>query len=143
MSMERRGVESRRRRRESRDALTSRPEIERLLDAARAPASPRELAGEHEAVELFARARLVDVSAPVRKPAAAGSPARRGVKAALAAAAPVGLLSSRVAFAATGHVPLAGAGEGVARQLTGQDDTTRGDSGLQGHQGDKSNRSQD
>ena len=134
--MVRSGFEAGGRRRKSRDALTSRPEIERLLDAARAPASPRELAGEHEAVELFARARLVDVSAPVRKPATAGNPARRGVKAALAAAAAVGLLSSGVAFAATGHVPFAGTVKQFARQLTGQDDLNRGDSGHRAHQGD-------
>ena len=134
--MVRSGFEAGGRRRKSRDALTSRPEIERLLDAARAPASPRELAGEHEAVELFARARLVDVSAPARKPATAGSPARRGVKAALAAAAAVGLLSSGVAFATTGHVPFVGTVKQVARHLTGQDDAGQDDSGHQAHQGD-------
>ena len=56
MSMVRRDVEAGGRRRKSRDALTSRPEIERLLDAARAPASPRELAGEQAAVAVFAAA---------------------------------------------------------------------------------------
>ena len=134
--MVRSGFEAGGRRRKSRDALTSRPEIERLLDAARAPASPRELAGEHEAVELFARARLVDVSAPARKPATAGSPARRGAKAALAAAAAVGLLSSGVAFATTGHVPFVGTVKQAARHLMGQDDAGQDDSGHQAHQGD-------
>ena len=52
--MVRRGVEAGGRRRKSRDALTSRPEIERLLDAASAPASPRELAVRTEDVIALA-----------------------------------------------------------------------------------------
>ena len=114
--MVRRDVEAGGRRRKSRDALTSRPEIERLLDAASAPASPRELAGEHAAVDLFARARLVSAAA------AAGPPSRSpraGLKAAAAAVAAVVAMSSGVAFAATGHVPFADAIKQVTRQVTG------------------------
>ena len=66
--MVRRDVEAGGRRRKSRDALTSHPEIERLLRAASAPASPRELAGEHAAVDLFARARLVREAAAAAEP---------------------------------------------------------------------------
>ena len=103
--MVRRDVEAGGRRRKSRDALTSRPEIERLLDAARAPAGPRELAGEHAAIDLFARARLVDITAAGREDMTATRSARTGLKAAVAAAGAVGLLSTGVAFAASGHAP--------------------------------------
>jgi hypothetical protein len=103
--MVRRGVEAGGRPRKSRDALTSRPEIERLLDAARAPAGPRELAGEHAAIDLFARARLVDITAAGREDMKATRSARTGLKAAVAAAGAVGLLSTGVAFAASGHAP--------------------------------------
>lgn len=117
--MVRRDVEAGGRRRKSRDALTSRPEIERLLDAARAPASPRELAGERAAVDLFARARLVDASTPRRNEPAARRSARTGLKAAIAAAGAVGVLSSGVAFAATGHVPFAATLKNVTHKVTG------------------------
>jgi hypothetical protein len=128
MSTERRDVEAGGRRRTSRDALTSRPEIERLLDAASAPASPRELAGEHAAVDLFARARLV-------RPAAAAETSSRspraGLKAAAASVAAVVAMSSGVAFATTGHVPFAETLKQVTRQVTGQgsDDGTDGRTG--------------
>src|SRR4051794_31658272 len=105
MSMERRGLESRRRRRESRDALTSRPQIERLLDAARAPAGPNELAGEHAAANLFARARLVSSTTTPRDETNVKRSTRTGLKAAVAAAGAVGLLSTGAAFAASGHAP--------------------------------------
>src|SRR5215212_3258757 len=105
MSMERREVEAGGRRRKSRDALTSRPRIERLLDAAGAPAVPRELAGEHAAVDLFARARLMSSTTPPRDETSVTRSARTGLKAAVAAAAAVGLLSTGAAFAASGHAP--------------------------------------
>jgi hypothetical protein len=111
--MARGGVEAGGRRRKSRDALTSRPEIERLLDAARAPAGPRELAGEHAAVDLFARARLMRAAAAAETPSR--SP-RTGVKAAVASVAVVVATSSGVAFATTGHMPFAGS----LKQVTGQ-----------------------
>jgi hypothetical protein len=105
MSMGRRDVEAGGRPRKSRDALTSRPQIERLLDAARAPAGPRELAGEQAAVDLFARARLLSSTTPRRDETNVTRSARTGLKAAVAAAGAVGLLSTGVAFAASGHAP--------------------------------------
>src|SRR3954462_7296312 len=105
MSMERGDAEAVGHPRRSRDALTSRPEIERLLDAARAPAGPRELAGERAAVDLFARARLEGAPTPLRDETTVTRPARTGLKAAVAAAGAVGLLSTGVAFAASGHAP--------------------------------------
>src|SRR4051812_21617427 len=141
MSMVRRSVEVGGRRRKSRDALTSRPETERLLEAARAPASPRELAGEREAIDLFARAHLAASSAPRRDDRVTARSGRTGLKAAVAAVGAVGLLSSGVAFAATGHVPLAGAIKSVTQHLTGHsDDAQQSDHG-QGPKGDKTNSS--
>jgi hypothetical protein len=106
--MVRRDVEAGGRRRKSRDALTSRPEIERLLDAARAPAGPRELAGEHAAVDLFHRAHLVSASTTPQGDEVSVTPsARTGLKAAVAAALAVGLMTTGAAFAASGHAPWA------------------------------------
>jgi hypothetical protein len=102
MSMVRRDVEPSGRRRKSRDALTSRPEVERLLDVANSPASPRELAGERAAVDLFARARLVSPAAFAVTPKRSS---RAGFKAAAASVAAVVAMSTGVSFAATGHVP--------------------------------------
>lgn len=100
-----------------RGALTSRPRVERLLDAARAPASPRELAREDAAVDFFHRARLArDV--PIT--AATSRSARTGLKAAGAAVAAVFAMSSGVSFAATGHVPFAGSLQHVVEQVTGR-----------------------
>jgi hypothetical protein len=120
-----RGVETGGRRRKSRDALTSRPEIERLLDAACAPASPRELAGEQAAVDLFARAHLV--TSPVATASQRSS--RAGFKAAAAGVLGVAVFSSGVSFAATGHVPFAGTMKKVTRAVTGQssDDSAHAD----------------
>jgi len=56
-------------------------------------------------------------------------PARTGLKAALAAAGAVGLLSSGVAFATTGHVPFAGTLKQVTRQVTGHADDAAGKPG--------------
>lgn len=113
--MVRRVAEAGGRRRKSRDALTSRPEIERLLNAANAPASPRELAGEHAAVDAFHRARLVTLSSTPRSLEMNSTrSARTGLKAAIAAAGAVGLLSTGVAFAASGHAPWSGAHAGAA-----------------------------
>jgi hypothetical protein len=114
MSMVRRDAEAGDRRRKSRGALTSRPEVGRLLDAASAPASPRELAGEHAAVDAFHRARLVNSIQPGREDMRATKTARTGLKAAIAAAGAVGLLSTGVAFAASGHAPWSGLTEGAA-----------------------------
>jgi hypothetical protein len=127
MSMVRREVETGGRRRKFRGALTSRPEVERLLDAASAPASPRELAGEHAAVELFARARLVSSPVAVRAPRSS----RAGFKAAAAGVLGVVVFSSGVSFAATGHVPFSETLKKVTHAVTGQ--PAGG-----GHHGDKS-----
>jgi hypothetical protein len=105
MSTVRRDVEAGGRRRKSRDALTSRPEVERLLIAASAPASPRELAGEHAAVELFHRAHRETTPSPRSDRVSPAPSARTGLKAALASAGAVALLSSGVAMAASGHAP--------------------------------------
>jgi hypothetical protein len=105
MSTVRRAVEAGGRRRKSRDALTSRPEVERLLNAASAPASPRELAGEHAAVDLFHRAHREPTANPWRDRVSPTPSARTGLKAALASAGAVALLSSGVAMAASGHAP--------------------------------------
>src|SRR5436853_227933 len=114
MSTVRRDVEAGGRRRKSRDALTSRPEIERLVGAAGAPASPRELAGEYAAVDAFHRARLVSVASTPRGEHMSPTPARTGYRAALAAAAAVGLTTTGVAFAASGHAPWTKAASGSA-----------------------------
>jgi hypothetical protein len=143
MSMVRRSVEAGGRRRKSRDALTPRPEIERLLDAARAPASPRELAGEREAVDLFARARLVSASVPAREAPVATRSARTGLKAVVAAAGAVGLLSSGVAFASTGHVPFSGAIKSVTSHVTGQDDDASASDSGKGPTGENTNQGPD
>jgi cell division septation protein DedD len=126
MSMVRRDVDAGGRRGAERDALTSHPRVERLLDAARAPASPRELARENDAVDLFHRAHLsAPVSAPLSPPLSAdrtgshAEPTRSwwtGFRAAAASVAAVLAMSSGVAFATTGHLPFAG----PLRQLTGQ-----------------------
>jgi hypothetical protein len=122
--MVRRDVEAGGRRRKSRDALTSRPEIERLLDAASAPAGPRELAGEHAAVDLFHRAHLVSTSTTPRRDEMSGTrSARTGLKAAVAAAGAVGLLSTGVAFAASGHAPWSHLGAGPASATHAADPT--------------------
>lgn len=123
--MVRRDFEASGRRRKSRDALTSRPEVERLLDAASAPASPRELAGERAAVDLFARARLVSSVTVTATPKRSS---RVGFKAAAASAAAVVAMSSGVSFAATGHVPFSDTLKQVTRAVTGHtaDDQTSG-----------------
>ncbi len=115
--MVRRVVGAGSRRRMSRDALTSRPEIERLLEAASGPASPRELAGEHAAADLFARARLVRAATAAETPSR--SP-RTGLKAAVASVAAVVAMSSGVAFAASGHLPFVEKPKQVTAQVTGQ-----------------------
>src|SRR4051794_22187704 len=86
------------------------PRVDRLLDSLRAPATSRELAREDHAVADFHHARL-DTS-PTRSHEM--SPARTGLKAALASAAAVALLSTGAAFAASGHAPWAHAPVSVA-----------------------------
>jgi hypothetical protein len=84
---------------------TSHPRVERLLDSARAPGTPREVAREDEAVRHFHAAHLDRVHSTRRDvPMSAPSP-RAGLKAAFAAAGVVALMSTGVAFAASGHAP--------------------------------------
>src|SRR5580765_3441353 len=83
----------------------SSPQVDRLLDSARAPATPPELAREDEAVTMFHRAHLDRVAASRRGDTRATPSARTGFKAAVVSAGAVLLLSSGVAFAATGHTP--------------------------------------
>jgi len=73
------------------------PELALLLAAAAAPASPAELAGEHEAAMAFTAARQVPLAGRPRRILA-----RRG---ALAAAAAFGLLGVSGAAAAAGVLP--------------------------------------
>ena len=136
--MERRDVEPGGRRRGSRDALTSRPHVERLLDAARAPASPGELAGEHAAVDLFARARLVSSTWPARDETSVTRSARTGLKAAVAAAAAVGFLSTGVAFAASGHAPWSNLSGAPASSTRAADPSDRAEPTQASHPGDPS-----
>ncbi len=107
----------------------SSPQVDRLLDSARAPATPPELAREDEVVMLFHRAHLDRATAPRRDDVRPTPSARTGVKAAVVSAGAVLLLSSGVAFAASGHTPWqaaetsAGAGT-TATSATSTDDGT-------------------
>src|SRR6478672_7486795 len=83
----------------------SSPQVDRLLDSARAPATPPELAREDEVVMLFHRAHLDRATASRTADMRPAPSARTGLKAAIASAGAVLLLSSGVAFAATGHAP--------------------------------------
>ena len=88
------------------------PRVDRLLDSARAPGTSRELAREDEATMLFHRAHLDRVHSTRREsPMSAPSP-RAGLKAAIAAAGVVALMSTGAAFAASGHAPWSGAAAG-------------------------------
>src|SRR4029079_12712027 len=82
----------------------SSPRVDRLMDSLRAPASPRELAREDEAVAAFDRARLV-AGIPARSTQSSPRAARTGLKAALASAGVVAALSTGAAFASGGHAP--------------------------------------
>src|SRR5215218_3584896 len=88
------------------------PRVDRLLDSARAPGTARELAREDEATMLFHRAHLDRVHSTRRdSPMSVPSP-RAGLKAAVAAAGVVALMSTGVAFAASSHAPWSGAAAG-------------------------------
>src|SRR4051812_2935087 len=85
------------------------PRVDRLLDAARAPGTSSELAREDEATMHFHRAHLERVHT-ARAESSMSTPSRRaGLKAALASAAVVALMSTGAAFAASGHAPWSGA----------------------------------
>ena len=99
----------------------SSPRVDRLMDSLRAPASPRDLAREDDAVAAFDRARLVSPT-PLRSNEMSPRAARTGVKAALASAGVVALLSTGAAFAAGGHAPWS---RGAAGEATSHTATTR------------------
>src|SRR3954447_26051617 len=113
---------TRRRGQQSLDGASS-PQVDRLLDSARAPATPPELAREDEAVILFHRAHLDRATAPRRDDVRATPSARTGVKAAVVSAGAVLLLSSGVAFAATGHAPWQAVHAPAGDRSTASDDT--------------------
>src|SRR3954452_17674560 len=85
--------------------VESPPQVDRLLDSARAPATSAELAREDEAVILFHRAHLDRATTAKRDDMSPTPSARTGVKAAVVSAGAVLLLSAVAAFAATGHAP--------------------------------------
>ena len=70
---------TRRRGQQPLDSASS-PQVDRLLDSARAPATPPELAREDEAVMLFHRAHLDRATASRRDDMRATPSARTGVK---------------------------------------------------------------
>src|SRR3954449_5624918 len=80
------------------------PQVDRLLDAARATGTPRELAHEDETVMLFHRARPTRAAAGGAETEAA-RPTRRGLQALVATGGVVAVMSSGIAFAASGHAP--------------------------------------
>lgn len=80
------------------------PDVDRLLDAARATGSPRELAREDETVMLFHRAHLAQTTTSGARLEPAGS-TRRGLQALVATGGVVAVMSSGIAFAASGHAP--------------------------------------
>src|SRR3954447_17712153 len=80
------------------------PRVDRLLDAARAPGSSRELNREDDATVHFHRAHLERVTTTREATMPPHSP-RAGLKAAIASAGVVALMSTGAAFAASGHAP--------------------------------------
>jgi hypothetical protein len=85
------------------------PRVDRLLDSARAPGTSRELAREDDATMLFHRAHLERVHTARRESTMPIASPRTGLKAAIASAGAVLLMSTGVAFAASGHAPWSGA----------------------------------
>jgi hypothetical protein len=85
------------------------PRVTRVLDAARAPGTPRELAREETEVARFHRVRLA-AATPRRDDMQTTRSARAGLKAMVASAGAVVLMSTGVAFAASGHAPWSSAG---------------------------------
>src|SRR3954453_15827676 len=78
--------------------------VDGLLDAARASGTPRELAREDEALMLFPRAHLARTTASGGAMGAARS-TRWGLQALVATGGVVAVMSSGIAFAASGHAP--------------------------------------
>jgi hypothetical protein len=89
------------------------PRVDRLLDSARAPGMFRELSREDEATLHFHRAHLERVHTTREAITMPPKPSSRaGLKAAIASAGVVALMSTGVAFAASGHAPWSGAAAG-------------------------------
>ena len=81
-------------------------DVDRLLEAARAPGGPRELGREDAAVAMFHAARLEAAGGGGAAAQMAARSARRtGLKAAIIAAGAVLVTTSGIAFAASGHAP--------------------------------------
>src|SRR5690242_7436578 len=91
-----------RRGRPSGDARPTTPDVDRVLDAARAAGTPRELAREDDTVMIFHRAHLAHVAGGDE--VAAGSP-RRALQALVATGGVVAVMSTGIAVAASGHAP--------------------------------------
>src|SRR4051812_46620618 len=85
------------------------PRVDRLLDSARAPGMSRELTREDEATLHFHRAHLERVHTTREATRMPTPSSRAGLKAAIASAAVVALMSTGAAFAASGHAPWSGA----------------------------------
>jgi hypothetical protein len=88
------------------------PRVERLLEAARAPGTSRELASEDAAMMHFHRAHLERVHTTRDESRMSKPSPRAGLKAAIASAGVVALMSTGVAFAASGHAPWSGVAAG-------------------------------
>src|SRR3954464_3469178 len=111
------------RRRGQQPVGTASRQVDKLLGSARAPATPPELTREDEAVMLFHRAHLDRSSAPRRDEMRATPSARTGIKAAAVSAGAVLLLSSGVAFAATGRAPWQAPDAAAGAHTTSASDT--------------------
>jgi hypothetical protein len=88
------------------------PRVDRLLESARAPGTSRELANEDDATMHFHRAHLERVHSTREEPFMPKPSPRAGLKAAVASVGVVVLMSTGVAFAASGHAPWSGAATG-------------------------------
>jgi hypothetical protein len=84
------------------------PRVDRLLDSARAPGTSRELAREDDAAMLFHRAHLERVHTTREETSMPKPSPRAGLKAAIASAGVVALMSTGAAFATSGHTPWSG-----------------------------------
>jgi hypothetical protein len=85
------------------------PRVDRLLGSARAPGTFRELTHEDEATLHFHRAHLERVHTTREASTMSNPSPRTGLKAAIACAGVVALMSTGASFAASGHAPWSGA----------------------------------
>lgn len=82
-----------------------RPSVARMLDDARSPGTPSELAREVDAVLLFNRAKADRAAGLFATVSAVDRPARRGIQAVIATAGVAVLTTGGLAVAASGHAP--------------------------------------